>query len=171
MRRDFTVHGLRFMVYGSRISALALVFFFCAGACHAYTVSSNELIEKAKDLDGREVVYRGELVTDILKRGGHVWINLNDGDNAIGVWCRMEHTKTMTYAGDYQHRGDIVEVYGIFNRACGEHGGELDIHAYRVDVVRTGFYRWEKMDKGRAYAAIIFFLLTLFIMSRYRQRM
>lgn len=136
----------------------------------AYTVSSEELIERAKDLDGRAIVYRGEVVTGVLKRGEHSWINLNDGGNAIGVWCKTELAEGIRYAGSYRHRGDLIQVDGIFNRACGKHGGEMDIHAYRIEILREGFVRTEKVDRRTSYLAVAFFCLTLFVILRYRKR-
>lgn len=152
-----------------KLSAIIIIL-LVATSCYAYTVSSNELIERAKDLDGRDVVYKGELVTSILKRGDHAWINLNDGDNAIGVWCREDLLNEIKFVGDYKHNGDVIKVAGVFNRACGKHGGSLDIHAYSVEVVKEGSQRREKYDKKVSYLAIAFFMLTAFIMVRYGRR-
>jgi len=138
--------------------------------CFAYTVSSEELIERAKDLDGRAVVYRGEVVTGVLRRGTRSWINLNDGSNAIGVWCRTELTEGIRFVGDYKHRGDLVQVDGVFNRACGKHGGEMDIHAFRLEILREGYVKGEKIDPRISTCAIIFFCFTLLIILRYRKR-
>ncbi len=152
-----------------QLSALLLILLF-ASTSYAYTVSSSELIERAKDLDGRDVVYRGEVVTAILRRGPNAWINLNDGDNAIGVWCKYEDAAKIKFIGDYRTSGDVVEIGGIFNRACGKHGGELDIHASRVKVIKEGFPKRELPDRSTAFFAVIFFLLTSFMIIRYRRR-
>ena len=104
----------RFIVYSVWFMAIMLVPFFTLSKSYAYTVSSDELIERAKDLDSRTVVYRGELVTGILNRGAHSWINLNDGSNAIGVWCDTDLLKNIKHAGSYKTKGDIIEVEGIF---------------------------------------------------------
>jgi hypothetical protein len=164
------VRGQRIRVAGHAVWVILFFMFFSVPQCDAYTVSSDELIEKAKDLDGREVTYRGEAVTDILGKGGHSWINVNDGDNAIGIWCGTESLREVRFVGNYKHRGDIVEVEGIFNRACPEHGGELDIHAYKVWVVKRGTLVEEGLDSKIIYLTLIFFFLTLFIIGRYRRR-
>ncbi len=149
---------------------IVLCTLFSLPCCEAYTVLSDELIEKANDLDGRMVVYRGEAVTAILGRGAHSWINVHDGDNAIGVWCRTELLREVAFVGDYKNRGDIIEVEGVFNRACKEHKGELDIHAYKVKVVERGFLTPEKIGDKILYLTLALFILTLFVVIRYRRR-
>ena len=149
---------------------LLVTYALCVSCCYAYAVSSDELIEKARELDGRTIVYKGEVVTDVLARGSHSWINVNDGSNAIGIWCDTALAGKIKSAGNYRHSGDIVEIEGIFNRACSEHSGELDIHAYRLDVIKEGLQIEENLSPVRARLAAIFFILTAFIIIRYRKR-
>lgn len=148
----------------------ACLLLLSVAVCHAHTVSSDELIERARDLDTRVVTYKGELVTAILPRGEHSWANLNDGSNAIGVWCESGSLRGVKFIGDYKKRGDILEVEGIFNRACREHGGELDIHADKVRVAQEGFYKIEEIGRARPILAIVFFCLTALVALRYRNR-
>ncbi len=133
MNRKTVVHSPRSIVYSLLI--VATLFSIFAANCYAVTWSSNELIEKSKELNGRKLNYSGELVTAILDRGEYSWINLNDGSNAIGVWCKSGLLGGVNFAGDYKNRGDIIEVNGTFNRACSIHNGELDIHADTVKIV------------------------------------
>ena len=132
-----------------------------SAACYAQPlVSSTELIEKAKELDGKEVVYEGEVIGEVMTRGEYSWVNLNDGLNAVGVWMgnnslgliyfganesveRTENrqkviTKGDFLAGGYKFRGDWLQVRGVFNRACRLHGGDLDIHAQDIIKIRSG---------------------------------
>src|SRR3989338_8359022 len=51
-----------------------LLLIFTLNLCHAETLSSTELIENAKSLDGQTVDYKGEVITAILNRGEHSWI-------------------------------------------------------------------------------------------------
>ena len=67
---------------------------------YADTVSSSELIERAKEFDGKAVAYKGEAVTAILNRGEHSWVNLNDGTNAIGVWSKTSDLGAIKFIGD-----------------------------------------------------------------------
>jgi len=97
--------------------------------CYAQSISSAELIDNAKQFDGKTVVYIGEVIGDIMIRGEYAWVNVNDGKNAIGVWINKDLIKDIHYMGSYKFKGDVVEVSGTFNRACLQHGGDLDIHA------------------------------------------
>jgi hypothetical protein len=95
----------------------------------AQPVSSTELINSAKLYDGKTIVYTGEIIGDIMARGDYAWVNVNDGKNAIGVWINKNLIKDIHYMGSYKFKGDVVEVSGIFHRACLQHGGDLDLHA------------------------------------------
>lgn len=109
------------------------------GSSNALEVGSNELISSAKDYDKKEIVYSGEVIGDIMKRGQNCWINISDGDNAIGVWAEESLAKNIKYKGSYKYIGDEVKVTGIFNKACPEHGGDLDIHAQKIEIIRKGY--------------------------------
>jgi len=73
--------------------------------CYAQTISSSELIKEAKQYDGKNVVYRGEVVGDIMIRGEFAWLNINDGSNAIGIWINKGQVKDIFYTGSYQNKG------------------------------------------------------------------
>ena len=124
----------------------SLLFFLLLAVCcqllavsYAQTaVSSTELIERAKELDGQEVLYEGELIGEVMTRGEHSWLNLNDGQNAIGVWAGNHFLNLISFAGDYTHKGDWLQVRGVFSRACQAHGADLDIHAQSINLIRRG---------------------------------
>lgn len=105
---------------------------------HAGAVSSSELISKAKQYDKATVQYEGELIGDILSRGEFAWLNIHDGENAIGVWARRSMLGRVKLGGGYEQVGDTLNVTGIFNRSCREHGGGLDIHAQNIVLVKEG---------------------------------
>lgn len=111
-----------------QLSAISVMLFFCA-ICYAPPLSSTELINNAKEYDGKSVVYTGEVIGDVMVRGDFVWVNLNDGENAIGIWLDKETAKEIQFTGSYRAKGDRLEVTGVFHRACIQHGGDLDIHA------------------------------------------
>ena len=154
-----------------RILIFILLTLFFATNCYAVVWSSNELIEKAKELNGRKLNYRGELVTAILDRGEYSWINLNDGFNAIGVWCRSSLLGGVKSAGDYKNRGDMIEVNGTLNRACSIHNGELDIHADTVKIVKKGHSLIKAMDHKMINSAIALFAFTIFTVIVFRKRL
>ncbi len=137
----------------------------------AVTWSSNELIEKAKELDGRTLIYKGELVTAILNRQEHSFINLNDGSNAIGVWCKSSALSSIKFAGDYKHKGDILEVRGVFNRACPEHNGELDIHADEIKIIEHGCLLKERLDPIKIKSSIVIFIIILITVIIFRKKL
>jgi hypothetical protein len=110
-----------------------------AASASAAEVTSTDLIEKAFALDGETVVYTGEAIGETLQRGDHAWVNLSDGANAIGVWVDTEMLSMISTVGRYGQVGDTLQVTGVFHRACREHGGELDIHAVQMTVVKAGY--------------------------------
>lgn len=142
---------------------------FCVS--HADTVSSKEFIECAKAFDGQTVTYSGEVVTAIMNRGEYSWINLNDDYNAIGVWCRRQDLAQVKCVGNYENKGDILEVKGVFHRACAEHGGELDIHAEGLTVIKAGYCRKAPVDMTRIKLTAIFLFLTLSMIIIFRKRL
>ena len=140
-------------------------------ACYAETVSSKTLIENAKALDGKIVKYEGEAITTILNRKEYSWINLNDGENAIGIWCRHSQLDAVRFVGDYKNKGDTLEIEGRFNRACPLHGGELDIHAESVKIIKEGYAIEEKTDSKKLNLAIAVFSIVLLIAVIFRKRL
>jgi len=102
-------------------------------------VSINDLIENAKEYDGKEVVLEGEVIGGILDRGEDVWVNISDGNNsAIGIYMSKELSAVITTTGNYKTSGDRIRIVGIFQRACKDHGGDLDVHGSSVELVSKG---------------------------------
>jgi hypothetical protein len=127
------------------------------------SVTSDDLINNAKDYDKKEVVYSGEVIGDIMKRGENVWVNISDGINAIGVWMTSDEAKEIKYTGKYNFTGDTVKVNGIFNRACSEHGGDLDIHASKIEVIKQGFTATKKINYIYIIISVILLAVALFL--------
>jgi hypothetical protein len=59
----------------------------------------------------------------------------------IGVWMPTELADDIEVFGRYSHTGDIVRVVGVLNEGCDLHGGDLDVHAERVEVIERGGLR------------------------------
>ena len=170
MRRSgigYRVWGMGVRVSGIVIAILALLAF----SVYAEEVSSKALIERAKELDGQSVTYKGEVVTAILNRGEYSWVNLNDGDNAIGIWCRSPQLEGVKFIGGYKNKGDILEVRGVFNRACPLHRGELDIHADAITILAKGSHVKEQLSQRKSILTAVIFLITLYIIFRFRKRL
>lgn len=129
---------------------------FCAGDLFASgTVTSSELIANSAEYNGQRVVYSGEVVGDVMARKDHAWINVHDGDNAIGVWISASLAGNIKNTGSYKSTGDKIEVTGIFNRACPEHGADLDIHAQGLRILKEGGQIKRQFDTGKRNAVVI----------------
>jgi hypothetical protein len=104
-----------------------------------------------------------------MVRGQYAWINVQDGANALGIWAGKDAIKDIGYTGSYKSKGDWVEVTGIFNRACPEHGGDLDIHAQAIKKIRPGRNTIERINPEKKNqvlillgALVLVWIITLF---------
>jgi len=155
------VYSLQFIVYSFFIMLLAVNCTLYTFVCHAETISSPELINNAKQYDGKEITYSGEVIGDVMVRGKFAWINVSDAKNAIGIWLPQDLTKGIYNTGSYKTKGDMVEVKGKFNRACIEHGGDLDIHASSLQIVQKGEKVEEIISPRKIKVAIAFLIICL----------
>jgi len=152
-----------------QVTAISIIFFSCTVCC-AQSLSSTELINNAKEYDGKTVVYAGEVIGDVMVRGDFAWVNINDGENAIGVWLDRELAKEVQFTGSYQTKGDRVEITGVFQRNCIQHGGDMDIHAQGLRKISPGKPVQEKLDTvKRNLTFILFGLLCLALIFLRRQ--
>jgi hypothetical protein len=184
-----------------RKTLLALAMLLCtvvlllaplSSACaegEAVEVSSADLINNWQEYNGKEVIYRGEAVGDVMRRGENAWVTVNDdfysrearveagelrgGNSGIGIWLPTGEAEKIEVLGRYGTIGDFVEVRGIFNSDCLEHGGDFDIHASSLTVIDRGREVDTSPDSGKYLAAIFAFLFvvaTLFPFLRRRAR-
>ncbi|HCM27614.1 MAG TPA: DNA-binding protein [Treponema sp.] len=123
-------------------------------------ISSAEAVEKAKELDGRVVEFVGEAIGEALRRGDHAWLNLGDGNAALGVWMLAADIPAGLSFGSYERTGDRVRVRGDFRRACPEHGGDMDIHAHEAVIIEKGNVTDHPVDPSRLIAALFFLALS-----------
>jgi hypothetical protein len=150
-------------------AAISLIF-FCGTVCYAQHISSTELINKAKEYDGKSVVYAGEVIGDVMERGDSVWVNLNDGENAIGIWLDKELAEEIKYTGSYQTKGDRLEVTGVFHRSCIQHGGDMDIHAQFLRKISPGELVKEQLHTGKRNLTIILLGILCLVLIFLRRR-
>ncbi|MDD5129992.1 MAG: DNA-binding protein [Candidatus Omnitrophica bacterium] len=136
----------------------------------AQSLSSRELISNAKQYDGKLITYSGEVVGEVMSRGEFSWVTINDGENALGVWVKSVLAKEIKFAGNYKERGDNLEITGIFNRACANHGGDLDIHAQSLRKVSDGGVIQEKLNFDKVRLGLILsgalFLIWILILFK-----
>lgn len=146
-------------VFGLALCVLSLLF----SVVHAETLSSTGLINNAKEFDGRVIAYEGEVIGDIMIRGGYAWVNLNDGKNAIGIWLNKPLALGILHSGSYKSKGDWLEISGVFHRACLEHGGDLDIHAQSLRKIKPGYAVTETLDWKKINLAVLLFFILLIL--------
>ena len=172
MRRK--VYSLQFIVYSISFFLMLLTVH-----CTLYTttvfaqpVSSTQLINNAALYDAKVVSFEGEVIGDVMARGDFAWINVFDGQNAIGIWIASSLTREILYTGSYKAKGDWVEISGVFHRACPEHGGDLDIHAAALHKNNRGRLIKERFNLGnRNFSFVLLGVLALiWILTRLIRR-
>jgi hypothetical protein len=143
---------------------LCMLLAITCGYCYAQDPTSLDLINNAKQNDNKPVTYKGEAIGDIMIRGDHAWVHVNDGIIAIGIWAPNTMIGDIRYVGDYQTKGDVVEVTGTFHRSCPEHGGDLDIHASEIKKITSGSLMSHPVGRNKIrIGAYSLMLLTLII--------
>lgn len=140
-----------------------MVICLAASVCFAQPLTSQELIERAKEYDGKTISYLGEAIGDVMYRGDFAWVNVNDGSNAIGIWVKKDLAERITLTGSYKFIGDTILVEGRFNRSCLEHGGDLDIHADSLTIIKNGSKVEEKINVYKIIAGLAFMAIVLFL--------
>lgn len=151
---------------------LVLSSWFIVSVAYAQPISSTELISNAKQYDAKLVTYEGEVIGDVMVRGDYAWINVNDGKNAIGIWIPKSLTKDILYTGSFKSKGDWIEITGVFQRACPEHGGDLDIHAQTMRKISAGRPIFERLnlDKRNLILILAGILLLIWILTLFKHR-
>lgn len=156
------LHRLKLKI--TQIIFLVSALWLLVTPCYAQQVSSRELIENAQEYDAREVVYEGEVIGEVMKRKDGVWANIYDGEHSIGVWLPPELIAVIEYSGSYKAKGDLLRVRGIFNRACIQHGGDLDIHATHLTKIKSGWLKQEKLIPAKRNLLIILSVILCLIL-------
>jgi len=171
---------------------LMLVALFLVSGCRASGTpepspnvpSSLGLVEEPKIYDGVEVDFTGEVIGEAMVRGDMAWLHINDdayyvrnveegaelgGYNAgMAVWLPADNAAAIMHFGDYKHEGDIVTIVGTFNAACAEHGGDMDIHARELTVVKAGHVVVDQIRPEKVIVAVVLALLVvaLYLLDR-----
>jgi len=66
----------------------------CAGLIYAPAISHAEeltvaeILKDAASYDGKTIVFTGEVIGDVMRRGNYAWVNVYNGDDALGVWMK-----------------------------------------------------------------------------------
>jgi len=135
---------------------------------YAATISSRELINSAKEYDGKIVYFEGEIIGEMMKRKDVAWLNLSDLPNScLGIFAQISQIPKITYYGGYKAVGDTIRVKGIFYRACSIHGGEIDIHALSLKIVKPGHQILHPINITRVKIAFLLSLIALLVIITY----
>jgi len=135
-----------------------------ANTVFAKPIDSTTLINNAAKFDGNEIEFQGEAIGEIMKRGNFAWLNVYDGQNAIGIYMPYSEAKKIKVLGKYLVKGDILKIEGTFNRACKIHGGDMDIHAKKVEVIKKGYKIYKPISILKAVLGIGLFMVGSFLM-------
>ena len=138
--------------------------------------SSTQLVEQPKRWDGKTVTFRGEAIAERMVRGQYAWIHLNDDgyylknveegsglhgyNSGMPVFIPAGLTDEITTYGDYKHEGEVVEVRGVFNAVCAQHGGDMDIHATALTRVEPGRHAIDAVKPWKVILAAALALLA-----------
>lgn len=148
-------------------------------------VNSASLVENAVFWNGRIITFKGEAIGECMVRGDMAWLHLNDDaymeknieegallggyNSGHAIWISAELARQILFWGDFKHQGDIVKVSGTFHAACREHGGDMDIHAASMVVIRNGHPVRHHLNLQRtAYATAWFTIVAVLIGIRRR---
>lgn len=150
-------------LYLKRTIAIGLIFAFVLAPARtvlADPVSLAELVNDKGAWDGKEVTVSGESIGDRMERGAYAWVNILDQGVAVGVWGQKELMQRITTLGDYGDVGDWVQVKGEFHLSCPEHGGDTDIHAVELQVLKPGYKVEHPIQVERVVIAMLLLALA-----------
>ncbi|MBP1742774.1 MAG: hypothetical protein H6Q48_5067 [Deltaproteobacteria bacterium] len=108
-----------------------------------------------------------------LNDDAYMWKNIEEGAQLGGynsghaVWVSVDLAMKIRYFGDFKHEGDVVKIVGTYNAACPQHGGDMDIHASTLDIVRVGHPVHDAFNTARTMVAL-FLLVVAFALHRIR---
>ncbi len=150
---------------------LCLALIIPGSDCFAQASTSLDLINNAKQFDNKTISYKGEVIGEVMIRKDYVWLHVNDGTIAVGIWAPKTMVQDIRYAGDYHKKGDIVEVSGTFHRSCLEHGGDLDIHASEIKIINSGALVIQPISRKKGYLGVysLIFVLLFYALKRFFQ--
>ena len=114
-------------------------------------------------LENTTVRFSGEAIGEALAADdGYKWVNVADAsDTAVGVYMTEEQASQIRTYGDYHHVGATLLVTGTYHIACGQHQGELDVHASDVQVLDHGSWLIYSIDAGELGLGLLLCALGL----------
>ncbi len=150
------------------IILIGILVFSFAITCKAKDYSNyNDLIENGKKIDNSKITIKGEAIGEAMNRGEYSWVNISDGSTAMGIWIDSKQAQSIKNFGKYGYKGDTVEITGTFNRACVEHGGDMDVHAISVKIIDAGGIVVIPISNNKKIVTVILTLITFTLIFSY----
>lgn len=144
---------------------ICILVFSYSTTCKAKEYNNyNDLIENSKKIDSSNITLKGEAIGEGMNRGKYSWVNISDGSTAMGIWIESTLANNIKNYGKYGYKGDLVKINGTFNRACSEHGGDMDIHANSVEIIKAGGSITIPISNSKKVIALLLTFIT-FILS------
>ncbi len=168
----------------SLLYVIAIPVFLIVATAPALAVDSATLFKQSKRYDGKTIAFTGEVIGNVMKRSDGVWVNVNDGpysrqgrirslegfNRGLSVLLPLGTADVIKRTGDYNNRGDLIEVRGIFREASPDHGGDMMILATSVRVVKPGFTLPHPISARKLSLAVFWFAaaITLAFLWKWR---
>jgi hypothetical protein len=152
-------------------AVLLLSWPLAAGAAELQDVySPAEVVDIDRELDGSTIVVEGEAVGDVLRTmGGGSWVNVLGDEVGLGVWFSDdEMVEQIEYLGNFHQDGDMVQVTGVVNVTCPQHGGEFDLHAEELEILESGQPREQEPVYELAIVGAVGVVIGGALLFRYR---
>jgi hypothetical protein len=129
-------------------------------------------------LAGRDVVYVGEVVGDILRRDGGAWVQVNDDayalelgpfgahreprgfSSGLAIWLPDGLHEALGAPGRHGRRGAVVRVEGVLLRADPADGGGITVRAHSLEVLAPSTAIQEPLNVPLVVAAVAAALLA-----------
>lgn len=137
-------------------------------------MTPDELVYIDRAREGETILFSGEAIgEDLHADADNRWVNLLGESLAVGVYMTNDQAAQITVYGDHTHEGDRVEVLGVINIGCDQHGGEFDVHAERVKVLVEGHPVERPVAPWKTIAAVTLLVVgtvELRLLKRLRER-
>jgi hypothetical protein len=150
----------------------------------AALVDSTTLIAEHRRFDGQTITFIGEAIGDLMERRDGAWLNVNDDaysrqgtefrlagyNRGQGVLLPKEAAAAVTRLGNYNNRGDLVRIVGVFHAACPEHGGTMMIHGQSLEVIEPGFAISHRISSTKISLATVWLVISALVLGLWRWR-
>lgn len=139
MKKHYINNTLILLIFFLCLTFLPFVFAESEYSKIPESLTVSKILQNQNEWDGKEITFIGEVIGQALYIKDHAWINVMDCEfNAMGCWVPKSETAKILFFGKYGKKGDIIEIKGLFNKTCVEHGGDTDIHCDLIHVLEKG---------------------------------